>query len=139
MSQALEIEIGGKEFYIPKWDLKKVLSKQGLITKIVSEPLSMILALGDDVDESIRLASLVEAIMKTLSTLDMSTIAPQILEGTLIRNEEMILAPSTIAQMDKMNVDFSDILGVCAAVIKHNYGSALKNGLGETLEKLMEI
>lgn len=139
MSQALEIEIGGKQFYIPKWDLKKVLSKQSLITKVVSEPLAMVMALGDEVDEGVKIASLIEAFLKTLSGLDMISVTPQILEGTLIKNEGQIFVPATIPKMDEMGVDFSDVLGVCAAVIKHNYGSMLKNGFGETFEKIMAL
>lgn len=139
MSQALEIEIGGKEFYIPKWDLKKVLTKQNLIAKIIADPLSMVLAMGEDVDEGVKIASLVEAFMKTLSGLDMLTVAPQILQGTLIKNEQGVYVDASIDKMSALEVDFSDILGVCAAVIKHNYGSMLKNGFGETFEKIMSI
>lgn len=139
MSQAITVQFGDHSFYIPKWNLKKILAKQNLITKILSEPLSMIFAAGEDIDENVRMASLIDVFMKTLSEQDLTKVVPQLLEGTLIVNENSVRVPATLDKMDELGVDFSHVLGACGAVIKHNYGSMLKNGFGETFETVMNL
>jgi hypothetical protein len=129
------VTINGKEVHIYKWNLRKIMHNQSIIIPLVKEPLVNAIAMSDSGEPDVVMLSVLEGVLTSLEGIDFEKVADKLLEGVHFRHPVQ-LTPATIEKLEEAGLGLSDVIAICVAVIKLNYGDFLKKDL---LASLMEI
>lgn len=132
------VTINGKEVHIYKWNLRKIMHNQSIIIPLVKEPLVNAIAMSETGEPDVVMLSVLEGVLTSLEGVDFEKVAEKLLEGVLFRDVPKFgaqLQPGTIENLETSGMGLGDVIAICVAVIKLNYGDFLKKDL---LASLME-
>ena len=134
------ITISDKEVLIPIWNLEKQLQNQNIVMPLLKEPVVNAMAFasaGDNVDEAMFIATVIDGVMEALASVDMLKLVNILMDGVGFRNSKGVMVSANISSLDEAGFDQADVLNICVNIIKENYGSLLKKGLTDSLQTIM--
>lgn len=131
------ITVNNMPVHLYKWNLRKIMHNQNIIIPLVKEPLVNAIAMADSNQDDVIL-SVLEGVLSSLEGIDFEKLADKLIEGAQFRDVSKTaqLQPVTIEKLEESGFGLGDIIAICVAVIKFNYGDFLKKDL---LASLMEI
>lgn len=133
-----ELVLGGRTFYIPKWNMRRQLKNQKSVLPLVTRPISAAVAMADEKgDEQLFVAAIVEGVMKALQETDLEAISSDLLYDVTYRTDgggKGVL--TSLEDIEKLGLTLADFYKIVIAVIKENYGPLLKDGLQDVMGSL---
>ena len=122
-----------------KWNLRKVMHNQNIIVPLIKDPLINGMAFAESGDEDTLILSVIEGVLTSLEGLDFEKLAEKLLDGVYYRDisKSAQLQPVTIEKLEESGFGLSDVMAICVAVIKFNYGDFLKKDLLDSLMKII--
>lgn len=123
--------------HIYKWNLRKIMHNQSIIIPLVKDPLVNAIAMSESGDQEVIMLSVLEGILTSLEGIDFEKVAEKLIEGVHFRDIKKTaqLQAATIEKLEESGFGLSEVITICVAVIKLNYGDFLKKDL---LASLME-
>lgn len=136
------VELEGREFHIPTWNLVKQLQNQNVVMPLIKEPLvnAMSLTTESDISEGIFIAAIMDGVIEALATVDMLKLSQILLEDVGVKSAEtgtVVQIGGDVKLLEKEGIELSAVLSLCVHVIKENYGSLLKKDFSGLLGTLL--
>ena len=134
------VKIKDIDFVIYKWNLRTIMRNQNIVVPLVRDPIINALSMASSEDEDTVILSVVDGVLSSLAGIDMEKLAERLIQGgetssVYYRNDKGVQETVSIDTLEKLGFGLTEVISLCMAIIKYNYGDALKKDL---LASLME-
>ena len=133
-----QLQLGDFTFLINEWTLREQLERKGPFIELIDTAVMTIAAYGG-ADESEVMAAMLGAIMDGVQKADTIKLIELSCDKLSYKTETSGFKPASMENLEKDNVDIATIHLALFAVIKVNFGEALKKDLQGSIETIMDL